>query len=93
MHHDRVPKELQPRPVYIEHADGSLVTVKEFVITAHECLSQHKDAVIKNRNFLRKTPLLPIEVPEPEGTDEDVEVGNVICCISLLVGLRLRTAV
>lgn len=62
--------------MYIEHADGSLITVKQFVITAHECLSQHKDAVIKNRNFLRKIPLLPIEVLEPEGTDEDVEVGK-----------------
>jgi hypothetical protein len=69
MIHKRVPKEDQPRPVLIEHADGSPITVKQFVIAAHEYLSQHKDKIINNRKFLLQIPLLPITVPEPEDRD------------------------
>ncbi|KAH3916157.1 hypothetical protein HBH56_069520 [Parastagonospora nodorum] len=69
MIHERVPKEDQPRPVLIEHADGSPITVKQFMIAAHECLSQHKDKIINNRKFLLRVPLLPITVPEPENRD------------------------
>lgn len=69
MIHDRVAMEDQPRPVLIEHADGSPITVKQFVIAAHECLSQHKDKIINNRKFLVWIPQLPIAGPEPEDRD------------------------
>jgi hypothetical protein len=69
MFYDRVPAEQQPRPVVIEHADGTSISIKEFVIAVHAFMSQHKDMVIDNRKFLVRAPLLPIEVPEPESAD------------------------
>jgi hypothetical protein len=50
IHFDRVLEELQPRPVLIEHADSSPITVKQFVMAAHKFLSQHKDNIIRSES-------------------------------------------
>jgi len=57
----------------IEHHNGSPITVKQFVIAAHECLSQHKDKITNDRKVLLRIPLLPIAVPEPEDRDSSFD--------------------
>jgi hypothetical protein len=76
MIHDRVPEEDRPRPVLIEHDDGSPIAVKQFVISAHACLSQHKDKITNDQKFLVRIPVLPIAVQEPEDRDSSFGPGK-----------------
>ena len=52
MHFHLAPENYQYEPHIIENADGSPVTIKDFVIQVHNYLCQHKDILIEYRKMV-----------------------------------------
>ncbi|KAH9863551.1 hypothetical protein J1614_009483 [Plenodomus biglobosus] len=52
MHFHLAPEDYQYEPQTIENADGSPITIKDFVVQVHNHLNQHRDVIFNYRKMV-----------------------------------------